>query len=191
MCKLVPLAVVLLAAQEGRASPGYPTAIVEHLAIFYSPPCSLCHVEGKTGAGTAETPFARSARAHGLEGGDVRLVGIALDALARDRIDSDRDGITDIQELLAGTDPNLAGGESIKVRQDPMSGCTSAGGDCGWLLLLALWPARRRLHGRWMLHVLALRNAKPSRTRNAVASTPRDAQCEPPAGVPPPPPPLS
>ena len=145
MCKLVLLAVILLAAHEAHASPGYPTAIVERLGIFYSPPCSLCHVEGKTGPGTAETPFGRSARAHGLEGGDVGLVGIALDALARDGIDSDRDGITDIQELIAGTDPNLAGGESIQVRQDPMSGCSSAGsGD--WLLLLGLWrPRRRRL----------------------------------------------
>jgi hypothetical protein len=146
MYKLVPLAVVLFAAQEAHASAGYPTAIVQHLGIFYSPPCSLCHVEGKTGPGTAETPFARSARAHGLEGGDIRLVGIALDALARDGIDSDRDGITDIQELLAGTDPNLVGGESIKVRQDPTTGCRSAGGGCGWLLLLALWPGRRRFH---------------------------------------------
>src|SRR2546428_12533570 len=119
MDKLVPLAAVLLAALGARASAGYPTAIVEHLAIFYSPPCSLCHVEGKTGPGTAETPFARSARAHGLAGGDVRLVGTALDALARDGIDSDPDGVTDIQELLAGTAPNLKGGPSIQVRQDP------------------------------------------------------------------------
>src|SRR5438128_7324004 len=172
MCKLVPLAVVLLAAQEARASPGYPTAIVEHLAIFYSPPCSLCHVEGKTGPGTAETPFARSARAHGLEGGDVRLVGIALDALMRDGTDSDRDGVSDIQELLAGTDPNLAGTQSIEVRADPASGCNSTGGACGWLALL-----------------LAVRRAKPSRKRNPNASDPRDAQCEPPPTVPPPPPP--
>ena len=120
---------------------------MEHLAIFYSPPCSLCHVEGKTGPGTAETPFARSARAYGLEGGDVLLVGIALDRLARDGIDSDRDGITDIQELLAGTDPNLAGSQSIQVRQDPMSGCSSTGMGCGWMMLLALRrPGRRRFH---------------------------------------------
>ena len=172
MCKLVLLAVILLAEHEAHASPGYPTAIVERLGIFYSPPCSLCHVEGKTGPGTAETPFARSARAHGLEGGDVRLVGIALDALMRDGTDSDRDGVSDIQELLAGTDPNLAGAQSIEVRADPASGCSSAGGGgCSWLALL-----------------FALRKAKPSRKRNPSASAPRDAQCEAPPGPPPPPP---
>jgi hypothetical protein len=176
MDKLVPLAAVLLAALGARASAGYPTAIVEHLAIFYSPPCSLCHVEGKTGPGTAETPFARSVRAHGLEGGDVRLVGIALDALARDGIDSDRDGVTDIQELLAGTDPNVKGGQSIQVRQDPESGCSSTGAGCGWLLLLAL-------------HLFARRNAKATSTRSAAASAPSDAQCEPPPPLPPAPPP--
>ena len=173
MCKLVLLAVILLAAHEAHASPGYPTAIVERLGIFYSPPCSLCHVEGKTGPGTAETPFARSARAHGLEGGDVRLVGIALDALMRDGTDSDRDGVSDIQELLAGTDPNVAGAQSIEVRADPASGCSSAGGACGWLALL-----------------FAVRRAKRSRKRKPMASAPRDAQCDPPPAGPPPPPPL-
>jgi hypothetical protein len=148
MRKLLPLTVVL-AAGAARASAGYPTAIVEHLAIFYSPPCSLCHVEGKTGPGTAEAPFARSARAHGLEGGDVRLVGIALDALMRDGTDSDRDGVSDIQELLAGTDPNLAGAQSIEVRADPASGCSSAAVDFGWLLLVALWwSGRGQIHRR-------------------------------------------
>src|SRR5439155_3065798 len=171
MRKLLPLTVVL-AAGAARASAGYPTAIVEHLAIFYSPPCSLCHLEGKTGPGTAETPFARSARAHGLEGGDVRLVGVALDSLMRYGTDSDRYGVSDIQVLLAGTDPNLAGAQSIEVRADPASGCKSTGGACGWLALL-----------------FAVRSANPSRKRNPSASAPRDAQCEPPPEVPPPPPP--
>jgi len=143
MRKLLPLAAVLLAAQGAYASAGYPTAIVEHLGILYSPACSLCHVGSKTGPGTAETPFAQSARAHGLEGGDVLLVGIALDALMRDGTDSDHDGVTDIQELLAGTDPNVKGAQSIEVRQDPTSGCSSAGLGCGWVLLLALWPITR------------------------------------------------
>ena len=167
-----PLAVVLLAAQAARASAGYPTAIGEHLPIVYSPPCSLCHVEGKTGPGTAETPFARSARAHGLEGGNVDLVGIALDGPMRDGTDSDRDGVSDIQELLAGTDPNVAGAQSIEVRADPTSGCSSAGDAFGWLALL-----------------FAVRNAKPSKKRRPMASAPSDAQCEPPPELPPPPPP--
>ena len=75
--------------------------------------------------------------------GDVLLVGIALDALMRDGTDSDHDGVTDIQELLAGTDPNVKGAQSIEVRQDPTSGCSSAGLGCGWVLLLALWPITR------------------------------------------------
>jgi hypothetical protein len=176
MQKLAPLAAVVLAAQAAGASPEYPTAIGEHLALLYNPPCSLCHVEAKTGPGTGETPFARSARAHGLEAGDIRLVSIALDALAQDGTDSDRDGIADIQELLAGTDPNVSGGRSIERREDPQSGCSSAGAGWGWVSLLAL-------------HLFARRKAKASSARNAAAPTPSDAQPELPPLPPPPPPP--
>jgi Bacterial TSP3 repeat len=159
MRNFLPLALVVVAAQGVRASPSYPTAIVEHLGIVYSPPCSLCHVAGKTGPGTAERPFAQSARARGLEGGDILLVGIALDALARDATDSDGDGLSDIQELLAGTDPNFKGAQSIEVRQDPTTGCASAGGGMGWLSLLGLIARPRRWHrdGRCRCH----RGARP------------------------------
>jgi len=172
MRKLLPLAVAVVAAGAARASPQYPTAIVEHLNIFYSPACGLCHVEGKTGPGTAEMPFARSARAHGLEGGNVGLVAVALDAMMRDGTDSDRDGVSDIQELLAGTDPNVSGNQSIELRTDPASGCSSARTGWSWLALL-----------------LVARSAKPSKKRSARASAPSDAQCEPPPELPPTPPP--
>src|SRR5438128_7785749 len=171
MRKLLPLATVILAG-AARASSNYPTAIGEHLPIVYSPPCSLCHLDGKTGPGTARKPFAISARAHGLEGGNFELVAPALDAMMRDGTDSDRDGVSDIEELLAGTDPNVAGNQSIEVRADPDSGCSTAGAAWGWLALL-----------------LAARSAKPSRTRNAKESAANDAQCEPPPELPPPPPP--
>jgi hypothetical protein len=139
------LVIALVAAAAARASSSYPAAVAVQLSLSYLPSCSLCHLEGKTGYGTAETPFAKSARARGLEAGDTRLVGVALDALARDGVDSDADGVTDIRELLAGTDPNVAGGGSIELRADPGYGCGSAGGSAAVLgLVAALLLTRRR-----------------------------------------------
>src|SRR5205823_739412 len=133
----------LLLAATARASPTYPAAVAQRLSLSYVPACSLCHVEGKTGSGTAETPFARSARARGLEAGDDRLVPLALDALARDAVDSDGDGATAIRELLDGTDPNVRGGASIALRADPGFGCSSAGAETALAAALVLLWRRR------------------------------------------------
>jgi Bacterial TSP3 repeat len=128
------------------ASPAYPAAVSGHLSLSYVPACSLCHVDGKTGSGTANTPFALSARARGLHGGETSLVAGALDALARDGVDSDGDGVTDIRELIAGTDPNVAGGSPTALRADPGFGCSTAAGDVAWTAWLLL--AIRRALGR-------------------------------------------
>jgi hypothetical protein len=134
----------LLVAGAASASQVYPAAVAQHLSLPYVPACSLCHLAGKTGPGTAETPFARSTRARGLRSGDTPLVAVALDALARDGVDSDGDGVTDINELVAGTDPNVAGGSSIELRADPGYGCSSADGSAGLAeLVVALLFTRR------------------------------------------------
>jgi len=140
-----PVVVIWLAAGAAAASPRFPDAITLHLQLQYVPQCSLCHVAGNTGVGTARTPFAFSARDRGMVGGDTSLVVKALDAMARDGVDSDGDGVTDIAELLAGTDPNVYGPVRLEFRQDPSYGCSGARADLVALAgLLALITLRRR-----------------------------------------------
>jgi len=143
-----------------HATQRYPSTIYYHLypsfadagKPAYYPPCSVCHVRGSTGAGTAQTPFALSLKARGLQAKDNVTLTNALDAMQRDGVDSDGDGIPDIQELLDDTDPNTPGDVSLTGESGPNSGCggghkaNSAGNTPAaaiGLLLLAL--ARRRL----------------------------------------------
>jgi hypothetical protein len=142
---IAPILVTWLAAGAAAASPRFPDTITLHLQLHYVPQCSLCHVAGNTGVGTARTPFAFSARDRGMVGGDTSLVAQALDAMARDGVDSDGDGVTDIAELLAGTDPNVYGPVPLAFRQDPSYGCSGARADLVALAgLLALLTLRRR-----------------------------------------------
>jgi MYXO-CTERM domain-containing protein len=89
----------------------------------YYPPCSLCHVRGSTGPGTAQTPFALSAKARGLKAGDDTSLDNALSAMNREDVDSDGDGVPDIQELLVDTDPNTPADVSLTGQAGPNSGC--------------------------------------------------------------------
>jgi hypothetical protein len=75
---------------------------------------------------TVVKPFGRALIVAGALGGSVpRLLG-AIDTLEDEGIDSDDDGIGDIEELRAGGDPN-AGANSSDPSDDvplPQTGCT-------------------------------------------------------------------
>lgn len=104
-----PVWVVLLAA-PALASSAYPTVVERHLGLSRPIPasCGLCHTNGLVGAGTVNTPFGKAARAKGLVAfDDAKLVQV-LDALEVEGTDSDGDGVGDLQELRAGTDPNVS-----------------------------------------------------------------------------------
>lgn len=113
-------AAALLVAAPAAATENLPGAIAQHLSLPSAPPCSLCHVGGNTGAGTPTTPFARSARDRGLVAENVEILNAVLDQLKSERVDSDADGVTDIDELVAGTDPNRPPNDAVA---DQRYGC--------------------------------------------------------------------
>ena len=140
-------------AHGAQAKEQFPGEIAAHLLAPSAPPCGICHEYGKTGKDTLVTPFAWAMRARGLTGGGSALTN-ALDRMRVDAVDSDGDSATDIDELIAGTDPNSAASRPSAPGSfgDPQLGCAVAAGagqgSCRWaaafgLALAGLFCKRR------------------------------------------------
>lgn len=134
---------VALASTHARATPNFPPAIREDLGLGYEPSCSICHAGGVTERGTVTTPFGRALRERGLVADDTDSLKGALAALEKDGIDSDGDGVPDVEQLREGRDPNGTG-------ERPTYGCSSTksdastGGSLGVVLVAMLLVSRRR-----------------------------------------------
>ncbi|MBL8911351.1 MAG: hypothetical protein JNM17_11720 [Archangium sp.] len=149
-----------LFAFTALASPDYPGEIQTHLGLANIPPqsCTLCH-PGATGSGTATSPFARALQMNGLTSGNAASLRAALDAMETAGTDSDGDGVGDVAELRAGTNPNVAdqmtgtgggagGGGGSTVVLPPLTYGCGADVSPGLFVLVALVPLIRRRFAR-------------------------------------------
>ena len=97
------------AERAANASPFYPGLLQQLSGAAEPPPCLVCHESPAGGFGTATKPFAMYLRSRGLKAADEAALRNAFAAAAAERHDSDGDGVLDVDELKAGTDPNAGG----------------------------------------------------------------------------------
>ncbi len=151
MFKLHPVVSLALAAGlllplSANATPNFPAALQSELLLSQEPSCAVCH-QGEPTSGTATTPLGSDLRAHGLMAYDEDSLLSAVQALRTEKTDGDGDGVSDVDELVAGTDPNL-GAEASPLLPEPTYGCNASSEGLGLLALvgalLALVPSRRR-----------------------------------------------
>lgn len=120
--------VILLSSSSAWAIEEFPVALQNRLRLGYTPPCSVCHESGLEGIGTVSTPFGLNMRWRGLNANDAQSIYTAVDKLGSDRADSDGDGVPDVEELQAGTDPNRYGNAPLLAQQEPGFGCSTSPG---------------------------------------------------------------
>lgn len=115
-------AALLFASPAAQASSAYPGAIATKYSVA-APQCTLCHNTPAGGSGTAVQPFAAAMRGKGLTGGGATdLLQTLLDA---NTDDTDGDGVSDVDEIKAGGDPNVSGGTPV---EPPSYGCIEQNG---------------------------------------------------------------
>lgn len=103
------LVVAALSSTAALASSNYPGEMASHLGGNTPiPSCTVCHASNAGGFGTVTKSHGISLMDAGLVAGDVGSLTAALDTLASDGTDSDGGGVGDVDELKAGTDPNVA-----------------------------------------------------------------------------------
>ena len=124
--KIALLAAAAIATVSGVASAAsiFPPVVETDLSLSYQPPCSVCH-SGSPGFGTATQPFAMALKARGLVPDDTNALTDALTKMTADKVDSDGNGTTDVDQLKAGCDPNTDAPINTGAT------CGSSGGDGG------------------------------------------------------------
>jgi hypothetical protein len=149
----IALAVAASAVSSyGQAKNQFPSEIRKDIpGMTRQPQCNLCHLDDKTGGGTVVTPFGWSMKARGLTG-STNTVAPAIAQMIKDGVDSDGDGVTDIEELKNGTDPNSAADVYLDETK-PGYGCGGTPpvgrGMAGWgFVVLALGGAGSALRRR-------------------------------------------
>jgi len=147
---------LLLASTSSLASSNYPGEMSSHLGGDTPvPSCTVCHASNAGGFGTVTKSHGISLMDAGLVAGDLASLTGALDTLESDGTDSDGGGVSDIDELKAGTDPNVAdddggdgggdgGGDTLQYGFCAATPDQSAGLGVALILAVGLLVRRRR-----------------------------------------------
>ena len=150
------LAFATLLGPDARASESYPKTLERALGSPCPPDCTTCHTRRSGGELTANTPVGISMRRAGLECCDTSLLLDVVGRLETDGTDSDMDGVGDVEEMRAGTDPNALEGKLKCAPPEEDEGCavggvsTSTRNDLPWVLgaglaLVAITRRRRQI----------------------------------------------
>ena len=144
--RLILLGALSVAPRAASALPMFPDEIAFDVGGDVAPACSLCHLGGKTGGVTTVTPFVLALKQRGFDGDDASLRA-ALVQLETDAVDTDGDGVGDVAELRAGSDP--ASPVPLAATGEPAYGCRVAGhapatGAIPLAGLALAWRVRRR-----------------------------------------------
>ena len=128
------------------ASPTFPVIVANEVDMPCTPSCVLCHATAAGGSGTASQDFAFAMLAAGLVQADDATVPPALAAVAETESDVDGDGLTDIEALGLGRNPNIDGVDFCSV---PLAqyGCfpSESGGLLVGGMVLGVWRRMRRV----------------------------------------------
>ena len=157
---------VFLAASRGApafASASFPPAIQAELGLSSAPACTLCHRNDVGGIGTVVTPFGRTMMNRlGVAAANVGSLKAGLAADEAQHLDSDADGIGDIEELQMGTDPNVGASGEVAGLDVPLpeTGCAFAArsqlSGVGALVFVGLGLILARRRSRRMRSVLRI-----------------------------------
>jgi len=153
------LPVIVLWSTSALASSNYPGEVSTHLGGDTPiPSCTVCHATNAGGIGTVTKAHGIALMDAGLVAGDLISLTASLDTLAASATDSDGGGVGDIDELIAGTDPNLAdddsndggggGGEDNSLKYGFCAATPNQGSGLGVAVVVLLAALRRRVSRR-------------------------------------------
>jgi hypothetical protein len=125
---------VALVPSRVYALEDYAAAIADELDLDLKPHCSFCHAR-KDDYRATDTPFGDALKARGfsMRFGPRSLI-TALRTLDERNVDTDDDGVTDVDELRAGANPN----DPTDAGMPPPQGCSVGPRPASWP---ASWPS--------------------------------------------------
>lgn len=92
--------------RPSNATPNFPGVVEQFVGSTAPPACTICHNNPSGGLGTVTTSFGKYLRSRGAIASDEASLRQALMAAQAENHDSDGDGVSDIEAIREGLDPN-------------------------------------------------------------------------------------